>query len=166
MLKNFLIAFLPTQPAVDLTFAVGHHVYQKSLYLKKLAVEILKAVAKCWAFFKDIYFCWYVIIPIMASMPAMDERLAFTIWLLLFLPVLVVITFVTLDSIFDLRGSNDASKSAEQSASRLLVEPAAGGTAFDHCTPVAPALVPQMATPRVPASRRPSRYCKPGRRWA
>jgi hypothetical protein len=94
------------QPMIEPTKAVGDSVVYNALRLKRLIVEVLKAVAKCWAFFKDVHFSWYVIIPVMSSLSPFGEVSALLLWVLLFLPLLVVITFRTLDSIFDLSGSD------------------------------------------------------------
>ncbi len=90
------------QPLIDSTLAAGNGLFRTTLELKRLIEEALKAIAKCWAFLKDLDFSWYVIIPIISEIVGIDRALAFFLWSALFLPVLVVITFLAPDTVTDL----------------------------------------------------------------
>lgn len=102
----------PTQLVVDSTLAAGEHVWDQTLVVKRLVFKALRGIAKCWSFFKDIHFSWYVIIPGISSMPALDNTLALALWSLIFLPLLIVITFMALDSVFDLRSGPETAAAA------------------------------------------------------
>ena len=86
---------------LDSTRAVGDFTVQNAMRLKRLVVEVLKATAKCWAFFKDVHFSFYVIIPVISSFTSLGQTESLLLWGLFFLPILIVITFMALDSIFD-----------------------------------------------------------------
>jgi hypothetical protein len=102
MLEKISSRLDPRQPMLDSTRAVGDSVVLNALRLKRIAVEILKTIAKCWAFFKDVHFSIYVIIPVISSFTSLDRTASSLLWALFFLPILIVITFAALDSIFDL----------------------------------------------------------------
>jgi hypothetical protein len=90
------------QPMLESTRSVGDSVLHNALRLKRFVIEVLKAVAKCWAFFKDVHFSWFVIIPFLSQLAPFGKVSALLLWGLFFLPILIVITFRTLDSMFGL----------------------------------------------------------------
>lgn len=119
MLNKLFSRLNPAQPVIHSTLAAGEHVWDQTLVVKRLVFKALRAIAKCWSFLKDIHFSWYVMIPVMSSMPAIDDTLAMVLWSLLFLPLLIVITFMALDSVFDLRnGPETAGQPARRAQSR------------------------------------------------
>jgi hypothetical protein len=102
MLEKYTSRLDPRQPMLDSTRAVGDSVVQNALRLKRLVIEVLKTIAKCWAFFKDVHFSVYVIIPVISSFTSLDQTASMLLWGLFFLPILLIITFTALDSLFDL----------------------------------------------------------------
>lgn len=109
MLDKYIDTRAYTQPMLDSTRVVGDHVVYHAVRFKRLVVEVLKATAKCWSFFKDIHFSWYVIIPVTSSITSLNGTVTLILWCLLFLPVLIVITFTALDSLFDLPSLRESS---------------------------------------------------------
>jgi hypothetical protein len=122
MFKTLVKRLYPSQPMIDSTRAVGDSVVLNALRLKHLIVEALKAIAKCWAFFKDVHFSWFVIIPFLSQLAPFGEVSALLLWGLGFLPILIIITFRTLDSMFGL-GSMDSSPQAWLSSRLSSAEP-------------------------------------------
>jgi hypothetical protein len=122
MFKTFVKRLYPSQPMIDSTRAVGDSVVLNALRLKRFVVEVLKAIAKCWAFFKDVHFSWFVIIPFLSQLAPFGEVSALLLWGLGFLPILIIITFRTLDSMFGL-GSTESSPQAWLSSTLSSAEP-------------------------------------------
>jgi len=89
---------------------VAHHVLRG----RAVIVEALKTIAKFWAFFKDIHFSWFVMIPLTSSVTSLGKEATLLLWILFFLPILVVTTFTALDSLFDRLGSDDTTKQRQQ----------------------------------------------------
>ena len=135
MLKESLSRFNPTQPMLDSTRAVGDTVVHQAPLVKRFIVQILKAVAKCWSFFKDIHFSFYTIIPIISSFTSLSPTESLALWGLFFLPILVIITFRTLDSMFDLRppeswpGTLQPSSARREEPPSIIASPA-GATKY------------------------------------
>jgi len=126
MLKKYALRLQHAQPMLDSTRAVGDSVVHNALRVKRFIIEVLKAIAKCWAFFKDVHFSWFVIIPVLSSLSPFGEVSALLLWGLFFLPILIVITFRTLDSIFDLSGTDGGSQPWYASAGHGSAQPFAG----------------------------------------
>lgn len=104
---------------LDSTRAVGDFAFDNAMRVKRIVVEVLKAIAKCWAFFKDIHFSVYVIIPVISSFTSLDQTATLLLWALFFLPILAVITFTALDSIFAFGVPDGKQNAASRTASHL-----------------------------------------------
>jgi hypothetical protein len=101
MIEEFTSRLGHAQPMLDSTKAVGEFAFDNALRAKRAIVALLKAVAKCWAFFKDIHFSFFTIVPVISSFTSLTLFESLLLWGMCFFPVLTVITFWALDSLFD-----------------------------------------------------------------
>lgn len=118
MLEKIIARLNPKQPMLDSSRAVGDSVVYSAIRIKCFIVALLKTTAKCWAFFKDVHFSFYVIIPVISSFTSLGKFESLILWGLFFLPILVIITFWALDSMFDLRTMDSVPQAFRPSSSR------------------------------------------------
>jgi hypothetical protein len=172
MLKKSISRLNPTQPMLDSTRAVGGSVVHQALRIKRLIVDVLKAIAKCWSFFKDIHFSFYTIIPIISSFTSLGKTESLALWGLFFLPILVVITFRTLDSMFDLRPPESWPSALQPNSARreeppsIIASPAGATKYRARAHGFAPLQSRMNLTPqRRHRALRPLRSRRPGSFW-
>ncbi len=167
MLNRLAKQLIHARLMLDPARAVRYSIAVNLLQLGRLVFVVSRAIARWWSFCKDIHFSWYVIIPVISSISPLDGASALVIWGLFFLPILVVITFNVLGSVFDLSGTNAGPQERtpngwnNQAPPRYAGLTGSRGTSRPRATGYAamytsmPAAGPRRPSLRQPRSRRP-----------
>ena len=128
MLKHYAERLKDIIPMPGLIGAVAASAVQTTLQLNRLVFVTLRAVTKCWSVLKDIHFSWYVIIPVLSSISPLGEASALVLTGLLLLPILVVIAFSAMESVFNSSGPDANAQSRPLHGWQAEPQPFAGLT--------------------------------------
>jgi hypothetical protein len=152
MFEKYTSRLSHAQPMLDSTRAVGDFAVDNAIRLKRLVVAVLKTIAKCWAFFKDIHFSFFTIAPIISSFTSLSFIESVLLWGICFFPILTVITFWALDSMFDMNSMDSVQRAFGSSTTRReeplsFVTPSGGTKLRARSTGYTPMLSRMHGTP-------------------
>lgn len=169
MKENYLSNWSHAQPMLDSAQAVGDSVVHNAMRVKRMVVALLKTIAKCWAFFKDIHFSFFTIVPVISHFTSLTLFQSLILWGICFFPILIVITFWAVDSLFDLRTSDSLPQTLRSPGARreeppsIIASPAGATKYRAHSTGFTPLQSRMHMTPaRRHRALRPLRSRKPG----
>jgi hypothetical protein len=95
---------------------IGDSVFEQVQKIRSLVRAVLRSIARGWAFFKDIHFGWYVLVPVISSTSAFGDAAAIIAWSGIAILVLALLGFVAVDVY--LGRANNALQSAPPSDAR------------------------------------------------
>jgi hypothetical protein len=85
--------------------------FDQLVRLRRIGRRILRSSSRGWAFFKDIHFGWYVLVPIISSSSAFGDAAAFLAWSIVISLLLAIVAVAALDSLIRPGDSREHSQS-------------------------------------------------------